>query len=320
MQRLIRELMLSHFDAPELAGLEDCASLAVEPGRLALTTDSFVVDPVEFPGGDIGRLAVFGSVNDLAVGGARARYLTFAVILEEGLSMALLERLVASAAAAAREAGVSIVAGDTKVVPRGAVDKIFINTSAVGWIPPGRSLSIAQARAGDVVLLSGDPGRHGAAIVAARQDLRLDAAIASDCGDLTPLCAAILEAEPQTRCMRDATRGGVATVLNEIAEASRLSIRMDEPALSLDPAVQGLCELLGLDPLYLACEGRLVAVVPAARAPAVLEAMRATPIGAGARQIGVVGTEVAGRVSMRTALGGERIVDMLAGEPLPRIC
>ncbi len=319
-QNLIRELFLRHFSDPELHAMEDCAVLPAEPGNLAMTTDSFVVDPIEFPGGDIGRLAVIGSVNDLAVGGATPRYLSFAVILEEGLPLAVLERIVASAAAAAHEAGVRIVAGDTKVVPRGAADKLFINTTAIGWLPRERELSIRNAQAGDVVLLSGDPGRHGAAIMAARAELRLDAPIRSDCADLSALCNTVLRACPQTRCMRDATRGGVATVLNEIAEAAELSIRIEEQQIPLDPVVDGLCELLGLDPLYLACEGRMLAVVPPGLAEATLAAMRQAPEGARACRIGVLGTGLAGRVTMLSALGGERIVDMLAGDQLPRIC
>ena len=320
MQRLIQELILKYFDAPELQALEDCARLQPEPGRLAMSTDSFVVDPVEFPGGNIGSLAIYGSVNDLAVGGGIPRYLSFALILEEGLPLDLLERVIASAAGAATEAGVRIVTGDTKVVPRGAADKIFINTTAVGWIAHEPAPSIHRAEAGDVVLLSGDMGRHGAAIVAAREDLHLSTEIQSDCGNLLPLAQAILQACPETRCLRDATRGGVATVLNEIAEASRCSIHIEEQKLPLDSRVQGLCELLGLDPLYLACEGRLLAVVPESAAGAVLQAMHASPMGAGACVIGSIGAQLAGRVTMKSEFGGERIVDMLVGEQLPRIC
>lgn len=319
MQDLLREVVLRHFDDPLLRAMEDCARLQPVAGELAFTTDSFVVDPPEFPGGDIGRLAVFGSVNDLAVGGAQPLWLSFSLILEEGLDLERLQRILASAAAAAREAGVRIVAGDTKVVPRGAADQIYINTAAIGRMG-GPRLSVAAARPGDAVLLSGDPGHHGAAILAARKDLRLSAPILSDCANLHPLCAAILAAGPGTRCLRDATRGGVAAVLNEMALASACAIRLDEEAVPLDPVVQGLCELLGLDPFSLACEGRLLAVVPAAQAEAVLAAMRAAPQGAGARRIGVVREGPPGRVSMRSALGGERILDMPLGELLPRIC
>ena len=320
MQSLIKDVLLKHFDAPELQALEDCATLEAGQGRLAMSTDSFVVDPLEFPGGDIGCLAVYGSVNDLAVGGAIPRYLSFSLILEEGLPLEVLQRVVASAAQAAKQVGVRIVTGDTKVVPRGAADKIFINTTAVGWIEQAATPSIHTAREGDVVLLSGDMGRHGAAIVAAREDLHLNCDIQSDCGDLLPLCQAILQACPETSCLRDATRGGVATVLNEIAEASQQGIQIEESALPLEPSVRGLCELLGLDPLYLACEGRLLALVPESAADAVLAAMRAVPMGAGACRIGQVGTNLAGRVSMKSEFGGERIVDMLLGEQLPRIC
>ncbi len=319
MQDLLTEVLLCHFDDPVLRAMEDCARLEPVDGELAFTTDSFVVDPPEFPGGDIGRLAVFGTVNDLAVGGAQPLWLSFSLILEEGLAVERLERILASAAAAAREAGVRIVAGDTKVVPRGAADQLYINTAGLGRLA-GPRLSIASARPGDAVLLSGDPGRHGAAILAARKDLRLAAPVQSDCANLQPLCGEILAAGPGTRCLRDATRGGVAAVLNEMASASVCSIRLDEETIPLDPVVQGLSELLGLDPLSLACEGRLLAVVPADQAGTVLQAMRETPLGAGACRIGEVAEGPPGRVSMRSALGGERILDMPVGELLPRIC
>lgn len=325
MQRLIRECVLSHFRDPVLARLEDQASLPLsalgaDADRLAFTTDSYVVDPLEFPGGDIGRLAVCGTVNDLAVGGARPLWLSCALIIEEGFAIERLDRLLASAAATAADCEVAIVAGDTKVVPRGAADGLFINTSGVGALVAGCVSSIHAARPGDAVLISGDIGRHGAAIVAARESLRLQAPIVSDCAPLTALCRGLLAASPQLRCMRDATRGGLAAVLNEIAEASACSIAVEEAGIPLSPAVEGLCELLGLDPLYLACEGRLVAVVPDAQADAAVRAMRALPGGEAAARIGAVGGGPAGRVSLATRFGGSRMVDMLVGEQLPRIC
>ncbi|HWO22017.1 MAG TPA: hydrogenase expression/formation protein HypE [Kofleriaceae bacterium] len=307
------------------APLEDQARLplaafAARGDRLAFTTDSFVVDPLFFPGGDIGTLAVCGTINDLAVGGAVPLYLSCAVIIEEGVEIDLLRRVARSMASAARAAEVQIVTGDTKVVPRGACDKLYVTTAGIGAIRPGVALGVHRAAPGDAVLVNGWLGDHGAAILAARGDLLLETALASDCAPLHGLVAALLAAAPGTRCLRDATRGGLATVLNEIADASRVGIAIDEARTPVRAEVFGLCELLGLDPLYLAGEGSLVAVVPAAESAAALAALRAHPLGAHAAAIGSITDGPAGRVVMQTALGGQRIVDMLVGEQLPRIC
>ncbi|MFU8834255.1 hydrogenase expression/formation protein HypE [Roseovarius autotrophicus] len=322
MRELIEDVFCAAF-APE--AMEDQARLMTDalqqPGaRLAFTTDSFVVDPVEFPGGDIGKIAVCGTVNDLAVGGAVPLWLSAAFILEEGVEVALLRRIVASMQAEAQEAGVRIVTGDTKVVGRGMADKVFVTTAGVGVIPPGRDLAAAHICPGDMVLVNGVLGDHGAAILAARGDMALSSDIVSDCQGLGHLMAAVLVAAPGTRAARDATRGGVASVLNEMAEAGGCGIEIDEAALPLRPQVRGVCEILGLDPLYLANEGTLVLVVPEAEAEAALAAMRARPEGADAVAIGRVTGGPAGRVTMRTLFGGARIVDMLVGEQLPRIC
>ena len=307
------------------APLEDQARLPLAAftsrgDRLAFTTDSFVVDPLFFPGGDIGTLAVCGTINDLAVGGAIPLYLSCAVIVEEGVEIDLLRRVARSMASAARGAEVQIVTGDTKVVPRGACDKLYVTTAGVGAIRAGLELGVHRAAPGDAVLVNGWLGDHGAAILAARGDLLLESQLASDCAPLHGLISSLLAAAPGTRCLRDATRGGLATVLNEIADASRVGISIDESRTPVRAEVFGLCELLGLDPLYLAGEGSLVAVVPAAEAAAALAALRAHPLGARAAAIGSVTAGPPGRVVMQTALGGQRIVDMLVGEQLPRIC
>ncbi|MEQ5768473.1 hydrogenase expression/formation protein HypE [Halomonas sp. H33-56] len=324
MKELIDDVFVREFTAlPEV--LEDqarleLAELACLGDRLAMTTDGFVVDPLFFPGGDIGKLAVCGTVNDLAVGGAHPRYLSCAVILEEGLPIDDLRRIAHSMATAAREAGVEIVTGDTKVVERGACDGVFITTTGIGVIPAERKLGIERIQADDVIIVNGWLGDHGAAILAARGDLSLDTDLESDCAALNGLIEALLAAAPETRCLRDATRGGVATVLNEMAEASRLAIELDDLALPLRKEVRGMCEILGLDPLYLANEGKLVAVVPAAQAEAALAALRGHPLGKEAAIIGQALDGKPGRVTLRTGFGGQRIVDMLVGEQLPRIC
>jgi hydrogenase expression/formation protein HypE len=325
MKDLIDEVFVAAFDNPLLAPLDDQArvpmSLLAQYGdRLAMTTDSFVVDPLEFPGGDIGKLAVYGTVNDLAVGGAIPFFLACAAIIEEGLAIDLLRRIAQSMAVASREAGVQVVTGDTKVVPRGACDKLFLTTTGIGVIRAGIDLGAHRARPGDVVLVNGVLGDHGSAILAARGDLALDAPIDSDCAALHGLVDTLLRAAPDTRFMRDATRGGVATVLNEIALAANCGIELDERAVPLREAVKGFCEILGLDPLYLANEGRLVAIVPPAEADRALAAMRAHPLGAGACRIGQVTDRRPRQVVMHTVLGGQRIVDMLVGDQLPRIC
>jgi hydrogenase expression/formation protein HypE len=325
MKDLIKDVFVEAFDNPLLRGLEDQArvplsALTSRGDRLAFTTDSYVVDPLFFPGGDIGSLAVCGTVNDLAVGGATPLYLSCAAILEEGLELEVLRRVARSMALAAQEAGVAIVTGDTKVVHRGACDKLFLTTTGVGVIPGGRELGAHQARSGDRVLVNGLLGDHGATILCARGDLKLESQLQSDCAALHGLIEALLAAAPGTRALRDATRGGVATVLNEIAESSQVSIELDEAKTPLRPEVKGFCELLGLDPLYLANEGKLVAIVPGEQAGAALAAMRAHPLGRQAAVIGTVGDGEPGRVTMQTVFGGVRIVDMLVGEQLPRIC
>jgi hydrogenase expression/formation protein HypE len=325
MHDLIEDVFLGAFDNPVLATLEDqarlsLADLARHGDRLAFTTDSYVVNPLEFPGGDIGKLAVCGTVNDLAVGGAIPLSLSCAVIIEEGLPVERLRRIVASMAVAARAAGVQIATGDTKVVERGACDKLFINTAGIGVIRTGVELGAGRGRPGDVVLVNGLLGDHGAAILNARGDLSLKTPIESDCAALHGLIAALLAAAPGTRFLRDATRGGVATVLNEIARASRVGIEIAEAQTPIRPEVKGFCELLGLDPLYLANEGKIVCVIPEAEADAALRAMRAHPLGTESAAIGRMTGKQPGRVVMHTGFGGRRIVDMLIGEQLPRIC
>jgi hydrogenase expression/formation protein HypE len=325
MKDLIDAVFVSAFDNPLLAALDDQARvplrlLAQHGDRLAFTTDSFVVDPLEFPGGDIGKLAVCGTINDLAVGGAVPLYLSCAAIIEEGLPFDLLGRMARSMAVAARDAGVQIITGDTKVVQRGACDKLFLTTTGIGVIRADVVLGTQYVQPGDVVLVNGVLGDHGAAILAARGDLALDAPIDSDCAALHRLVETLLAAAPDTRFMRDATRGGVATVLNEIAQAAQCGIELNETAVPLREAVKGFCEILGLDPLYLANEGRLVAVVPPDAVARALAAMRAHPLGAGACRIGQIVERRPGQVVMHTVLGGQRIVDMLVGDQLPRIC
>lgn len=325
MKDLIDDVFVEAFDNDALAPLEDqarfdLADIAAHGDRLAFTTDSFVVDPLIFPGGDIGKLAVCGTVNDLAVGGARPLYLSCAVIVEEGVTIELLRQIARSMAETARGAGVQIVTGDTKVVHKGACDKLFITTTGIGVIREGLALGAHLARPGDVVLVNGLLGDHGAAILGARGDMALDTPIDSDCACLHELIEALLAAAPNARALRDATRGGLATVLNEMAAASEAAIEIDETRTPIREEVKGFCEILGLDPLYLANEGKIVAVVPADEADAALAAMRAHPLGAGASAIGTVREGEAGRVTMRTGFGGRRIVDMLVGEQLPRIC
>lgn len=322
MRDLIESVFTSVFQ-PD--GNEDQARLThpslTEPGaRLAMTTDGFVVDPIEFPGGDIGKLAVCGTVNDLAVGGARPLWLSAAFIIEEGIEIALLRRIVATMAEAARAAGVRIVTGDTKVVARGAADKVFITTTGVGVIPPGRNLAAAQIRPGDAVIVNGVLGDHGATILAARGEMALSSDIQSDCQALNGLMEAVLAAAPDTRAARDATRGGLASALNEMADEAGVSVLLQEDRIPLRTDVRGVCEILGLDPLYLANEGTLVLFAPPNQAEAALTAMRNTAAGCDACIIGQVTERRATAVSMTTLFGGTRIVDMLLGEQLPRIC
>jgi hydrogenase expression/formation protein HypE len=317
---LLQQIFLPAFGNPLLSRLEDQAVLRVESGRLAFTTDSFVVKPLFFPGGDIGSLAVHGTVNDLAMGGAQPLALSAAFILEEGFALADLRRVVASMAQAAEKVGVPIVTGDTKVVERGCGDGVFINTTGLGVVADGVDLSAANARPGDCVILSGALGDHGITILTARQGLELEGAIQSDSAPLHTLVAAILAAARDVRAMRDPTRGGLASTLNEIAAQSHVGIAIRETALPIHEGVRGACEVLGLDPLYVANEGKLVAIVPAASAEAVLAAMRRHPLGAEAAIIGEVVERHPGLVTMHTPFGTTRIVDMLAGDQLPRIC
>ena len=318
---LVAGVFLPAFTNPTLAALEDQATIDVQPfDRIALTTDSFVVHPIFFPGGDIGRLAVHGTVNDLAVGGATPLALAAAFILEEGFEVDQLHRVVASMRVACAEAGVQIVAGDTKVVERGKGDSIFITTTGIGVLQPGSALSIASARPGDRVLVSGPVGDHGLAILSVREGLAFETALESDSAPLTGLVQAMMRVSSGIRCMRDPTRGGLSSALNEIALASRVGIEVAEEAVPVRTEVRGACELLGLDPFYAACEGRLVAIVAEAEGARLLDAMRAHPLGRGASDIGAVVEAHPRAVTVRSGVGGLRTLAMLAGEALPRIC
>ncbi len=322
MRDLIEEVFTDVFQP---VSAEDQARLTHEALRdagaqLAFTTDSFVVSPVEFPGGDIGKIAVCGTVNDLAVGGAKPLWLSAAFIIEEGCEIALLRRIVASMQREADKAGVKIVTGDTKVVGKGAADKVFITTAGVGVIPAGRDLRAENIRPGDVAIVNGVLGDHGAAIMSARGDMALSTDLTSDCQSLNAVMETAIAAAPDIRAARDATRGGLASALNEMAEAAGVSIEIDETSVPLRSEVKGVCEILGLDPLYLANEGTLVFFVPPEQAEAALDAIRALPEGKDAVAIGTAQAGPAGRVIMRTLFGGQRLVDMLVGEQLPRIC
>ena len=318
---LIEAVFLDAFRNPLLEPLEDAATLQAGSARVALTTDSYVVSPLFFPGGDIGDLAVNGTVNDLAMCGARPLYLSAGFILEEGFPVADLRRIADSMARAAAAADVQIVTGDTKVVPRGKADGCFITTAGVGVLERPVALSAGAARPGDAVIVSGPLGDHGITIMLARGELDIEADLVSDTAPLHELSAGLLDAGGEgVRVLRDATRGGVATILNEIATASQVAVVVDETSVPVREVVNGASELLGIDPLYVACEGRLVAVVDAARADAVMTALRAHPLGDGAAVVGHIADDPPGLVLLRTAFGGTRIVDMLVGDPLPRIC
>lgn len=317
---LIQHLFVPLFDNPALSGLNDQAVVDVNGARLAFTTDSFVVKPLFFPGGDIGSLAVHGTVNDLAVSGAQPLFLSAGFILEEGLAMDDLGRITTSMANACRAAGVQLVTGDTKVVDKGSGDGVFINTAGIGLVPPGVTISADRARPGDVILVSGTVGDHGMAIMSVREGLTFETALVSDSAPLHTLIAAMLDVTRDIHCLRDATRGGVAAVLNELAERSDVGFSLDESAIPVRPAVMAACEMLGMDPLYVANEGKLVAVVPPQHAGAVLDAMRRHPLGADAAIIGHAVDEHRGMVVAQTAIGGRRVVDMPLGEILPRIC
>ena len=322
MNDLIRDLFAPPFDNPYLRQMADATVLHLAPGdgRLAVSTDSFTVRPLFFPGGDIGSLAVHGTVNDVAMSGARPLWLTVGFILEEGLEMETLARVVRSMAEAARTAGVQIVAGDTKVVEQGHGDGIYINTTGVGVVPPGREIGPRQIRPGDRVLVSGPLGDHGIAVLSRREGLEFETDLLSDSAPLNGLIAALLEAAPHTHCLRDPTRGGLAAALNELAEAAQVGIEIEETAVPVRPAVAAACDMLGFDPLTVANEGKLVAFVPPEEADAALAALRGHPLGRDAAHIGLVTAEHAGLVLAQTPIGGRRVVDMPLGELLPRIC
>jgi hydrogenase expression/formation protein HypE len=316
---LVEKKFLPFLANPALNKLDDSAIFEAS-GRLAFTTDGYVVNPIFFPGGDIGKLAVCGTVNDLAMNGAKPLYLSLSTIIEEGFLLSELERIVQSIKKASEEAEVSIIAGDTKVVNRGQADKLFITTSGVGIVPPGVDISGANARVGDKVLLSGTIGDHGMAIMSQREGLKFSTTLRSDCAPLNKLVSQMLEASSGIHCMRDPTRGGLATTLNELARQSKVGIVTEEAGIPVKEEVKAACELLGLDPIYVANEGKLVAIVDPADADKILARMRKNRYGRDAAIIGEVTSKHPGKVVMKTKLGPSRIVDMLTGELLPRIC
>jgi len=317
---LVDAVFVEAFSNPLLDRLEDQAVLSVGASRLAFTTDSFVVRPLFFPGGDIGDLAVNGTVNDLAMSGATPLYLSAGFILEEGFPVSDVQRIAVSMARAASAAGVQIVTGDTKVVERGKADGCYINTAGVGLIGAGLELGAAHVRPGDAVIVSGPIGDHGVTVMLARGDLDIEADIVSDTAPLHELVATVLDAAPGVHALRDATRGGVATILNEFVTEAGVAIVVDESAVPVRPTVNGACEILGIDPLYVACEGRMVVVVDGSEVDAALAALHSHPLGEGAALIGTVKDDPPGLVLLKTAFGGTRIVDVLVGDPLPRIC
>ena len=317
---LIEAVFLDAFRNPLLEPLEDAARLHVNGSRVALTTDSYVVSPLFFPGGDIGDLAVNGTVNDLSMAGAVPLYLSAGFILEEGFPVGDLQRITESMRAAADAAGVQVVTGDTKVVERGKADGCYINTAGVGFIERDAPLGVANARPGDAIIVSGEIGDHGVTIMLARGELDIEADVQSDTAPLNTLVAGLLGAVPGVRALRDATRGGVATILNEIAKSADVGVLVSEDSIPVRPEVRGAAELLGIDPMYVACEGRMVTVVDGAQTGAALAALRAHPLGEKAAVIGRVTEGPAGVVQLKTAFGGTRIVDLLVGDPLPRIC
>jgi len=316
---LIEKVLLKPLSNPLLDRLDDSAVVPFS-GRLAFTTDSYVVNPIFFPGGDIGKLAVCGTVNDLSMVGATPLYLSLAFIIEEGLPLDELERVLVSVQAAAREAEVQIITGDTKVVNRGSADKLFVNTAGVGRVPEGIDISGSSAKPGDKVILSGTIGDHGIAVLSQREGLSFSTKLESDCAPLNGLVAEMMAASKRIRALRDPTRGGLATTLNELAAQSKVGIRIEEEKVPVRNEVRGACEMLGIDPLYVANEGKLVALVHPEDADAVLERMRRHRYGKSAAIIGEVRPDHPGRVVMKTTLGASRIVDMLVGDPLPRIC
>jgi hydrogenase expression/formation protein HypE len=318
--QLVDELFLRHFTDPELAAQNDGARLDVAAGQIALSTDSFVVSPLVFPGGDIGKLAACGTINDVAMMGARPMALTAGFVLEEGFALAELDRIAASLARTASDAGVRVVAGDTKVVERGKGDGVFINTTGIGQMLPGLAPSAASVQPGDVLLVSGPVGDHGVAILSQRPGFDVESDVISDCAVLAGLVADLCAAVPSVRCLRDPTRGGLAAALNEIAWASGLGVRLDGDVVPVRPQVETVCDLLGLDPFDLPCEGRLLAFVPPEAAPVALEVLRGHPLGEGAAIIGTAVADDRRLVTATTGFGGQRLVDWRAGEALPRIC
>lgn len=319
MLRLLRDEVLAIL-GPASRSLHDAAVLERPGGRVAFTTDSYVISPLEFPGGDIGRLAVFGTINDLAMAGARPVALSLGMILEEGLERAVLRRVLVSIRRAADEVGVGIVTGDTKVVDRGKGDGMYLNTAGIGIVPDGVAIHPAQVRPGDVILVSGDLGRHGVAILSVRQGLAFAEPVASDCAALAPLVSDLLDAGVRPRCLRDLTRGGLTAALHEIAGDAGVDMEVDEAAMPVGEAVRGACEILGLEPLSVACEGRMVLFVDPGEAAGALEVLRRHPTGRGAAEVGRVGAAGRGRVHLRLAFGGARELDLPTGEQLPRIC
>jgi hydrogenase expression/formation protein HypE len=319
-QNLLESLFLPAFSNPALLARHDSAVLTAGTARLAFTTDSYVVRPLFFPGGDIGSLAINGTVNDLAMSGARPLALSAAFIIEEGCAIETLSRITASMQAAAARAGVQIVTGDTKVVDKGKGDGVYINTAGIGIVEGSLDIQPARVRAGDAVLLSGDVGRHGMAIMAVRESLEFESTIESDCAPLHEPVAALLQAGIEVHCLRDLTRGGLATALNEIAQTARLSVEIVETEIPVEPQVQGACEILGLDPLYVANEGRFAAFVPERDVERALQILRAHSVSSQARVIGKVSDATPGCVVMRTRIGSQRVLDLLSGEQLPRIC
>ena len=324
-QELIKSIFMPHLVSEPLLAANDFAQVLLPAaanltGSLSISTDSHSVAPLVFPGGDIGSLSVCGTVNDMCMSGALPLYLTAAFILEEGLSVKLLEEIVLSMQRSAQEAGVQIVAGDTKVVEKGSADGVFINTTGIGWVPTSHRIGGEQAQPGDLVLLSGDLGDHGIAVLAARGELGFETAILSDVAPLNHMIHSLLKAAPHTHVLRDPTRGGMATTLNEIAVQSHTCIIVDETAIPIKPEVRAACEMLGFDPLYVANEGKLIAIVPAEEAQAALAAMQQDKYGSRAAIIGKVEAAPSDRVLLKTVIGGTRLLDVMAGEMLPRIC
>jgi hydrogenase expression/formation protein HypE len=316
---LVEKVLVPFLSNPVLGKMDDSAVFDIE-GRVAFTTDSFVVSPLFFPGGDIGKLSICGTINDLAVVGARPLYLSLALIIEEGFPIGDLERVMNSIQKVAEETGINIVTGDTKVVNRGSADRLFINTSGIGLVPPGVNISGENARPGDKIIINGPIGDHGTAVMAQRESLRFKVPVQSDCAPLSSLVAEMLNYTEAIHAMRDPTRGGLATTLNELAAQSRVSLRIFEDMIPIRDAVSSACEMLGLDPLYVANEGKLIAIVAPERAGEILNVMKRNRYGADSAIIGEVASEHPGWVVMKTRLGTSRIIDMLSGELLPRIC